>query len=81
MADLFVDPALGFSLGWAAWVSTNSICFCADVILILFKVQLECDSSYAKSMILEIIANVLLATEIAAAAVVVGFWDTTRKIS
>ena len=21
LADLYVDPALGFSLGWAAWVS------------------------------------------------------------
>ena len=21
IADLYVDPALGFSLGWAAWVS------------------------------------------------------------
>lgn len=23
LADLYVDPALGFSLGWAAWVSTS----------------------------------------------------------
>ena len=24
LADLYVDPALGFSLGWAAWVSVFS---------------------------------------------------------
>ena len=24
LADLYVDPALGFSLGWAAWVSIIS---------------------------------------------------------
>ena len=26
LADLYVDPALGFSLGWAAWVSSGVRC-------------------------------------------------------
>lgn len=27
LADLYVDPALGFSLGWAAWVSLAGTLF------------------------------------------------------
>ena len=27
LADLYVDPALGFSLGWAAWVSLSLLLF------------------------------------------------------
>ncbi len=26
LADLYVDPAFGFSLGWAAWVCSRAIC-------------------------------------------------------
>lgn len=27
LADLYVDPAVGFSLGWAAWVSLTITTF------------------------------------------------------
>ncbi|OJT02167.1 hypothetical protein TRAPUB_7282 [Trametes pubescens] len=46
LADLYVDPALGFSLGWAAWYNWS----------------------------------VTLPAEITAAAVVIGYWDTSGKI-
>ncbi|THG96082.1 hypothetical protein EW026_g5681 [Hermanssonia centrifuga] len=46
LADLYVDPAVGFSLGWAAWYNWS----------------------------------VTLPTEIAAAAVLVGAWDTQHHV-
>ncbi|KAI0369433.1 hypothetical protein BV20DRAFT_968017 [Pilatotrama ljubarskyi] len=46
LADLYVDPALGFSLGWAAWYNWS----------------------------------VTLPAEITAAAVVLGYWESTAKI-
>ncbi|KAH8101313.1 amino acid permease-domain-containing protein [Cristinia sonorae] len=47
LADLYVDPALGFSLGWAAWYNWS----------------------------------ITLPAEVAAAAIVVQFWDQARHIS
>ncbi|KAH9849492.1 amino acid permease-domain-containing protein [Lenzites betulinus] len=47
LADLYVDPALGFSLGWAAWYNWS----------------------------------VTLPAEITAAAVVLGYWESTARIS
>ncbi|THH31588.1 hypothetical protein EUX98_g2586 [Antrodiella citrinella] len=47
LADLYVDPAVGFSLGWAAWYNWS----------------------------------VTLPTEIAAAAILVQFWDRQQRIS
>ncbi|KAI0671245.1 amino acid permease-domain-containing protein [Trametes maxima] len=46
LADLYVDPALGFSLGWAAWYNWS----------------------------------VTLPAEITAAAVVLGYWETTAQM-
>ncbi|KAL1946117.1 hypothetical protein VTO73DRAFT_15244 [Trametes versicolor] len=46
LADLYVDPALGFSLGWAAWYNWS----------------------------------ITLPVEITAAAVVLGYWESTAKI-
>ncbi|EIW52351.1 uncharacterized protein TRAVEDRAFT_53768 [Trametes versicolor FP-101664 SS1] len=45
LADLYVDPALGFSLGWAAWYNWS-----------------------------------ITLLEITAAAVVLGYWESTAKI-
>ena len=41
LADLYVDPALGFSLGWAAWVCTTVLYFTAYMLLTVALVQLE----------------------------------------
>lgn len=45
LADLFVDPALGFSLGWAAWVSAAPCWTFFIRINRIGLVQLERDSS------------------------------------
>ena len=76
LADLYVDKALGFSLGWAAWVSGSP------------ESGFQSDSVYAQynwSVTLRmqllnplrrafLICPPCLAAEITAAAVVIGYW-------
>ena len=84
LADLYVDPALGFSLGWAAWVSSSYQCYrqqtqgCADG---SFPVQLERNSAYVGLRIRQHLChlNLFTATEITAAALVIGYWDKNSQ--
>nr|VWO98217.1 N/A [Ganoderma boninense] len=58
LADLYVDPALGFSLGWAAWYNWS---------VVLRKYLSNLTIYYPR-------LTAYPATEITAAAVVIGYW-------
>ena len=77
LAALYVDKALGFSLGWAAWVSCSlESGFQSGSI---HTVQLECDLTYGSSLLhycerSELTSIPCSAAEVTAAAVVIGYW-------